>query len=333
MKIIPVMLHYDYGQKKRGETLEYQGGGWYASLKELTEDVFPFWWDDYLSDKENLQKEIKVFADKIKPDIMLFCLMRDEFAFEALDYLKSKYVTINWFWDDQWRFDSFTKFYAPHFTYCVTTDKFSLIKYRQIGYENAILVAPASFGFEKGINFDTIIYKYDVSFVGAFSTYRAWVIQQLKKSNINVACFGYGWEKGKVSYQEMSDIFKSTKINLNISNSISYDIRYIFASYKNFKEFRKSKKRVEQIKARNFEIPAFGGFQLTNYVFSLESYFEIGKEIAIYTNVDDLVLRIDYYLKNEEERKRIAIGGYERVLKDGPTFSDRFKYIFSAIKK
>ncbi|GAH96354.1 unnamed protein product, partial [marine sediment metagenome] len=61
----------------------------------------------------------------------------------------------------------------------------------------------------------------------------------------------------------------------------SYDIRYIFSSIKSLREFMRSKKRIEQIKARNFEIPALGGFQLTNYCLSLEDYFEIGKEIVM----------------------------------------------------
>lgn len=332
MKIVPVFLHYDYGIKSRGETLEYQKGGWYAALQQLGHDVYPFWWDDYLFNKEILQKELIKYAECIKPDIVLFVLMADEFSFETLDYLKSKYVTINWFWDDQWRFESFSRFYAPHFTYCVTTDRFALFRYKESGYDNVILSFPASYDYVRNIDFDKIVYRYDVSFVGEISTYREWLIKQLHKCDIHVECFGNGWKNRKVSYKQMGEIFRTSKINLNISNSISYDIRYIFSKYRCLREFLKSKKRVEQLKQRHFEIPAFGGFQLTNYVPFLEDYFDTGKEIAIYTGIDDLLLQIKYYLVNEEARKRIMICGYKKVITHGPTYIERFKDIFSKIE-
>jgi len=260
--------------------------------------------------------------------------MKDEFSFETFDYLKSKYITLNWFCDDQWRFEEFTKYYVPHFTYAITTDKFALNKYRKIGYENVILSQWASFGFNEDIDFEAIKYKYNVSFVGGISGYRKWLINKLEKAGMKIECFGAGWKNGRVTFDEMSGIFKTSKINLNISNSVSYDIRYIFSifsSLRSIREFLRSKKRVEQIKARNFEMPAFGGFQLTNYVPCLEDYFDIGREVAVYISFDDLMLQINYYLDNEEERRRIMIDGYKRAINEH-TYVSRLKDIFRKVE-
>ena len=327
MKIVPVFMRYDYGIKSRGESLEYNG--FYPALKQITDEVYPFWYDEYLTKKDELQKRVIKFVDDVSPDIVFFILMKDEFSFETFEYLKSKYTTINWFCDDQWRFENFTKYYAPHFTYSATTDKFALSKYRKIGYKNVILSQWASFACSKNIDFEAIKYKYDVSFVGGISGYRKWVIKELLKRGVKVECFGAGWENGKVSFEEMTNIFKTSKINLNISNSASYDIRYIFSSIKSLHEFVRTKKRIEQLKARNFEIPAFGGFQLTNYVPSLEDYFDIGSEVAVYTSIEDLALQINYYLDNEEERRKIMIDGYKRAINEG-TYLDRLKDIFGS---
>ncbi len=256
--------------------------------------------------------------------------MKDEFSFETLDYLKNKYITINWFCDDQWRFENFTKYYAFHFTYAITTDKFALNKYRKIGYENVILSQWASFGFTEDIDFEAIKYKYNVSFVGGISGYRKWLINKLEKAGMKIECFGVGWGNGRINFNEMVDIFKNSKINLNISNSMSHDIRYIFSSLRSIKEFLKSKKRIEQIKARNFEIPAFGGFQLTNYVPCLEDYFDIGREVAVYISFDDLILQINYYLNNDEERKKIMINGYKSSCKEH-TYFHKLKKIFKEL--
>lgn len=320
-----MFLRYDYGIKSRGDSLEYKG--FYKALKQLSNEIYPFWYDDYLMKKEELQKRVIKFVDDIRPDIVFFILMKDEFSFETLDYLKNKYTTINWFCDDQWRFENFTKYYAPHFTYAITTDKFALNKYKKIGYENVIIGQWASYGCGKNINFESIKYKYNVSFVGGISGYRKWLINKLEKAGIKVECFGAGWRNGRVTFDEMSEIFKTSRINLNISNSVNYDVRYIFSSLRSIKEFLRSKKRIEQIKARNFEIPAFGGFQLTNYVPFLEDYFEIGKEVAIYTSIEDLVLQINYCLDNEEERKKIMIEGYRRAINEH-TYVSRLKHIF-----
>jgi spore maturation protein CgeB len=331
MKIVPVFLRYDYGKRSRGESLEFVG--FYPALKQIFEEVFPFWFDEYLDEKDKLQKKLIEFVDEINPDIVFFILMKDEFSFETLDYLKSKFITINWFCDDHWRFESFTKSNAPHFTFSVTTDKFALSKYRNIEYKNVILSQWASFGYSENLDFESIEYKYDVSFVGSISGYRKWVIKELLKKGIKVECFGNGWKNGRVSFEKMKEIFKTSRINLNISNSSSYDIRYAFSSLRNISdlnEFVRQKKRAEQIKARNFEIPTYGGFQLTNYVLSLEDYFEIGNEVAIYTSIDDLVLQINYYLENEEKRKENMINGYRSTIKKD-TYLNRLKGIFEEI--
>ena len=329
IKIIPVFLRYDYGIKSRGDSLEYQG--FYKSLKQLSNEIYPFWYDEYLTKKKELQKEIIKFADDIKPDILFFILYKGAFEFSTLDYLKSRYITINWFCDDQWRFDIFTRYQAPHFTYAVTTDKFALNKYRNIGYKNVILGQWASFAFDKNINFRTVKYKYDVSFVGGINSYRKWLVSKLKKAGIKVECFGTGWKNGRVTFDEMGEIFKTSKINLNISNSANYDIRYVFSSLRSIKVFLKSKKRIEQIKARNFEIPAFGGFQLTNYIPFLEDYFEIGREVALYSSFEDLLLKIRYYLENESIRNKIACKGYEKTIQEH-TYSHRLKKIFNELE-
>ena len=60
---------------------------------------------------------------------------------------------------------------------------------------------------------------------------------------------------------------------------------------------------MEQIKARNFEIPLAGGFQLSNYVPGLEKYLKIGDEIAVYNTPEECAQQVEYYLANDEIRR------------------------------
>lgn len=327
MKILYVDLQYDYGIKARGPNI-IGLDGFKNSFEELGHDVVTFYYDEYLNDTKPMQQELKIFADKENPDLIFFSLYQDQFELETLDYLKSKFVTMNWFGDDQWRFDNFTYKYANHFTYCITTDKFSLPKYKNIGQNNVIYSQWAAINSHETPEFKG--YKYDVTFVGGFHPYRKWLIDSLKKRGINIEAFGNGWENGPLSAQEMNQLFVSSKINLNIGNSNSFDIRYLLSYWKAIPLLFKSKKSASQIKARNFEIPYFGGFQLTDYVPTIENYFNIGKEIVCYKDVDEAELLIRYYLENDQERENIKKSAHDKAISEHG-YKNRLKNVLEQI--
>jgi spore maturation protein CgeB len=114
----------------------------------------------------------------------------------------------------------------------------------------------------------------------------------------------------------MVDVFSQSRVNLNISNSRHWDLRYVLSSYRALRTTLRSPKDREQIKARHFEIAGCGGFQLTYYCEDLERHFVIGDEVAVYLDPDDLVDKVRFYLAHDEERERIAAAGYERARRD-----------------
>ncbi len=311
MKILYVDLQYDYGIKERGRNI-IGLDGFKKSFEELGHSVVMFFYDEFLNNTQPMQEGLQEFADKENPDLIFFSLFGEQFEIATLEYLKSKYTTVNWFGDDQWRFDNFTCKYAKHFTYCVTTDKFSIQKYKQLGQENVIYSQWAAINTHKIPEKQE--YKYDVSFIGGFHPYRKWFIDTLKKRGINIVAFGNGWENGPLALEEMNELFAISKINLNISNSNSFDMRYLFSHWKAIALLVRSKKSASQIKARNFEIPYFRGFELSDYIPTLESYFDIGEEIVCYNNVDEAEMLIKYYLENEDERERIKEQGHIKAL-------------------
>ena len=313
MKILYVDLQYDYGIKERGRNI-IGLDGFKKSFKELGHEVIAFYYDEYLQNTSALQSELIAFADKHTPDLIFFSLYQNQFESETLLYLKSKYKTMNWFGDDQWRFDNFTYKYANAFTYCVTTDKFSIPKYHQLGQKNVLYSQWAAINTHKIPKFKA--YKYDVTFIGGFHPYRKWFINTLKKKGISIEAFGNGWKNGPLDAAEMNELFVNSKINLNIGNSNSFDLRYLVSYWKAIPLLFKSKKNASQIKARNFEIPYFNGFQLSDYTPTIENYFDIGKEIICYKDVDEAELLIKYYLENEQERERIKHKGHQKAVNE-----------------
>ena len=331
MKVVSALLKYDYGIKERGESLEKKG--FLPALEQAADEVIPFWLEEngYYENRVLLQQNLINFVEAEKPDIVFFILMRDEITIDTIEYLSKKFITINWFCDDQWRFDTFTKYVAPKLTYSITTDKYSLSKYYSIGCKNVILSQWASFDYISNMDIDKIEYKYDISFIGAKNPAREWITEYLKKKGFFVECFGAGWNNGRVEYEDIKHIFLHSKINLNLSNSVPSDLSFLLHSPKSLIDFVINKKRIEQIKARNFEIPCSGGFQLTGYVPGLEDYFDIGKEIAIYTNKNDLAMQINYYLHNEDERRTITKLSYKKA--ENYTYKYRLTNVLEIINR
>lgn len=329
MKILYVDLQYEYGMKHRGPN-EIGERGFHQVFKKLGHEVECFYYDEYLNNLPALQTAVLEKAKAVSPDLIYFILFGEQFSLETLKELSSKYKTLNWFGDDQWRFETFTQKFAPCFTYSVTTDPFSLRKYRAIGLTNVFLSQWAALDSDEGLQEEP--YKYEVSFIGGSHSVRRWFVGELGKRGIRVSTFGYGWPGGPVSLAEMNRIFRASKINLNLSNSINYDLRYLTDNVKNLVVAYKSDKSASQMKARNFEIPYFGGFQMTDYVPFLEKYLKIGEEVVCYRDVDEAAQLIQYYLENNDEREAVKLAGIKRARQEH-SYLHRHEKVFDEISR
>lgn len=65
---------------------------------------------------------------------------------------------------------------------------------------------------------------------------------------------------------------------------------------------------------RVMDVLAAGGFMLTNYCPETADIFEEDQEIVMFKSPEELVDKVDYYLKHDNERKAIAKRGQEKVL-------------------
>lgn len=89
--------------------------------------------------------------------------------------------------------------------------------------------------------------------------------------------------------------------------------------------------RVETaVNSQAFEIGGSSALQFISCKGNLLDNFEDGKEIIIFKNKDELKKLVDYYLKNEEEGREIALRGMEKVLKEH-TYIHRAKKILKEV--
>lgn len=369
MLILYVAMKYDYGKPEQGYSFEHYN--FYHSLLHMGHDILYF---DFMTlmqqhGRDWMNRHLLEVARAEKPDLLFCVLFTNELDQAVIREISgnTNTITLNWFCDDHWRFDSFSQHWAPCFNWVVTTAKSALPKYERLGYRNVIKSQWACNHFlYRKLDLPLI---YDVTFVGQPHGNRRQVIQALRDAGVDVRVWGSGWESGRLTQEEMIRVFNQSRINLNLSNSSTplpvhrpqweNGIRSLLPSCLDTMPLVSPLKRAgrrllrlvkdrmsggkvggtsgvpapsysDQIKGRNFEVPGCGGFLLTGWAENISEYYEPGEEIVCFENTDDLLRKITYYLTHEDDRERISLAGYERTIREH-TYVHRFAEIFKRI--
>lgn len=83
---------------------------------------------------------------------------------------------------------------------------------------------------------------------------------------------------------------------------------------------------------RLYELPINGVMQLCDCKKGLSRIYKIGEEVVSYDNISDAIKKIEYYLHNDEERRKIAQSGYKKAIEHYKS-EDCFLRIFNEIFK
>ena len=89
---------------------------------------------------------------------------------------------------------------------------------------------------------------------------------------------------------------------------------------------------VFNVTPRVFEVPASGGFLLTNYCSQLAELYKIGEEIVVYKDIEELRRLIRYYLDHPQERWEISQKGYKRARSEH-TYLCRMRKLLSIVMR
>lgn len=109
-------------------------------------------------------------------------------------------------------------------------------------------------------------------------------------------------------YDKMPAVFNNSKINLNIT------MRSIYTG----------------IPLRVLDVLGCRGFLMTNYQEEIAEHFEDGKDLVMYSSMEELIDKTAYYLNNDEMRKQIANNGYEKV-KQEFNYKKQLSFIFEKV--
>ncbi|MBI4697845.1 MAG: glycosyltransferase [Nitrospirae bacterium] len=86
------------------------------------------------------------------------------------------------------------------------------------------------------------------------------------------------------------------------------------------------------VNQRVFDVPACGGFLLTDHQAAVEELFEVGKEMVTYRDKEEITGLVRFYLDNPEAREKIAGKGRGRILMEH-TYKHRLKNIIRTMRE
>jgi len=170
-------------------------------------------------------------------------------------------------------------------------------------------------------------YGSDIVFVGSYYPERAVLFEGLSAlTNNDLAIWGPGWDalpqtsplrrrlRGRHTRpEEWLKIYSSSKIVLSTHY---HDPKDRFPVY--------------QASPRVFEIMACGAFQLCDDQRDVFALFQDGRDLVKFTDGNDLVAKVKYFLTHPEERQAIAAQGRKTVL-SRHTYQDRIKELLTKI--
>lgn len=210
-----------------------------------------------------------------KPDLVFF-VKSNGIDINVFEQCKKVCPIVYWFADPLVTFLSDPEFEEKaRISDCVFVDKQNV--HDTINkYNKNVYIVPDGFDalMEKPIHYDTK--DLDVSFIGQLYGDRLEKVNNIKH-DVSVISNAYAFKH--------SQAVSRSKINLNFCTS-------------------------EGPSNRIYKVLASKGFLLTDDWKGREDHFEDGKHFVVFKNIDDLNKKIAYYLKNEDERNKIAEQGH-----------------------
>jgi spore maturation protein CgeB len=276
--------------------------------------------------------EMRLQAEQFRPDAVL--VMNGLHVFppdhlEQIDAIRAMGIpAMIWFVDDPYVTDLTVKI-APHYDYVFTHERSCLPLYRSCGcmqVHHLPLASHPEYFKPMAVSPE---YRTDICFIGMAFWNRVELFDAIAPflQGKKVLIGGKLWERmtnyslvshfvndGWIEVPETAKYYNGAKIVINLHRTTE-------AGKDNLNGINW---QAESINPRTFEMAACASLQLTDVRQELPEYYDIGSEIAVFRDANDLVKQLEHFLSRDEERQWVAARGYRRTRRDH-TFNNRIR--------
>ncbi|CAK0757296.1 hypothetical protein CCP3SC5AM1_2340002 [Gammaproteobacteria bacterium] len=169
---------------------------------------------------------------------------------------------------------------------------------------------------------DPAFYEYDVSFLGNMDgvRYKEHAERQRFFADLSQRMEGLGLRhyirhSSGISEEEQIRVIQRSRINLSYRSSCDHDGELSWG-----------------LPERCYGVPARGGFLLTDQRRHADDDFDAAKECAMFTDIDDCVAKVQYWLANFEASRAVAEAAYAHVMREH-TYEDRARNIITVAQQ
>lgn len=272
---------------------------------------------------QTTSKGILKKAKEIKPDLILFSKAKNV-DIKVLDELRKIAPTANWYPETMNNWDSIQRI-VSHYDYFFEFDKYVVNLLKNAGHQN-VYYLPFCGEVSKHEAWQETTNKYDVTFLGSYNSeyypMRLQILEQVKDLGLNVwgnhawadtALKPYFHGPVKPSLDNLKKIYRESKIVIHMDSNLTVGAG-------------------TGLTMRPFDVTASGALLIAQDDRpEIYSMFEPEKEFVLFHDALDIRAKVEYYLKHDEERKKIAKAGFERT-RNNHTYVDRVKTILNTIQ-
>ena len=186
MRILWVAAAHEYGNPALGASFEEMN--FRTALEGMGHDVtaFDFLARERTAGRRAMNVDLLEAANDGGFDLVFFFLHEDQVACETIERIGAAGTpTLNWFADDHWRFEGFSRRYARVLTWSVTTDPDSVERYEAEGLGDRVLLSQWAcnrYAYDRVA--DTL--EHDVTFVGQPHGDRREVVTAVRAAGLEV---------------------------------------------------------------------------------------------------------------------------------------------------
>lgn len=283
----------------------------------------------------NATQPVAELALSDRPDIVIV-LDGLQFDVAQIASLRANGIrTAIWLTDDPYYMDITTSI-VPHYDTVFTLERNSVDYYKQLGCQN-VHYLPFCFhpGQYRPTNPERSSRK-EITFIGSAYLNRVNYFNELTPylAGKNTLISGIWWDR--LSNYEML----RSKIKLNhwmgpAETALTYNAsKIVINMHRAHDDALYNSNRIGLTAVspnpRTFEIAACAVLQVCDTRDDLASFFTPGVEIVTYSSPAELVEKMEYYLKHEDERKQIALRGMYRAYRDH-TYANRLQAMLSIL--
>ena len=170
------------------------------------------------------------------------------------------------------------------------------------------------------------MYGCDVAFIGTWSPKKEKLLESLQAltPRPSLKIWGNRWESCS------SDYLKQAVMGTGVTGTeYTKAIRGAAICLGLLSERGKGSSSGDLITARTFQIPACGTFMLHERNDEVVRYFEEGRDAEFFSSAQELTEKIERYLNDEDQRKKIANSGLIRSQRDGYSADGRMKVVLT----